>query len=485
MTPEELLFSLYSRRAEIEAEAIKRYQMGIGLPYTDELREIDEQIKEISKRIPQPPFITESDLTTANEEKIDVLKKEIYTLEFELKSLEYDEKRAIEKCSEQMSGRGITKEGAKAHYNPIRKEYGLKKLAVSERLDKAKFQYNILCLKVKPSEKLATHPTPDKDKLEGKTKVNEQAEFGVKNGDELVGYSEDNLRKFLEIIKIIFNQIELDGWSKLSRMVKIPFTTLERGGFAYTEMGSIFRSINKINNYKFVVILNEKPYEELKNKSTYILAGDIFGGSSDFEKRAEERKKKETLRKWLSGEGRLIDVSEYDLENKLVLRLSIGAKQDPFVLLNKWREDIEKKLNQTKKSERETATPTKSAEEVETGRKIKPYTEARGSKGYFKFYKQGELIDIGSVSSRHFRLLEALCSPHFGVHKTIDAVFEAIRLLKDKNDTNLINYGTQKQRKLDIVGYTKKELQKNKKLKGEIKYKLDDRKQNIWLELEG
>lgn len=115
----------------------------------------------------------------------------------------------------------------------------------------------------------------------------------------------------------------------------------------------------------------------------------------------------------------------------------------------------------------------------------KPYTEVKSGVGSFKFYKEGKLISIGKPATRHFRLLQTLCDPRFGVHKTIDSVFEAIRIPKDKLDTILNNSGTETQRMRDIIGFTIKELQKNKDLQGKVKYKFGERKEDIWLESEG
>ncbi|MBI2038909.1 MAG: hypothetical protein HYT22_01335 [Candidatus Niyogibacteria bacterium] len=116
----------------------------------------------------------------------------------------------------------------------------------------------------------------------------------------------------------------------------------------------------------------------------------------------------------------------------------------------------------------------------------KPYTLIEGGKGYFKFYKQREKILVGSSRSRHFKLLQTLCEPHFGVQKNIDAVFEAIRLPKDKGDSRLIDYSPQRHtRMVELIEFTKKELQKNEKLQGKIRYRTDAQKRTFWLELEG
>ena len=121
---------------------------------------------------------------------------------------------------------------------------------------------------------------------------------------------------------------------------------------------------------------------------------------------------------------------------------------------------------------------------AETGKK--PYTLVEGGRGYFKVQKQGKKITVGGKDTRHFRLLQCLCEPHFGVQKTTDAIFEAIRLPKDKNNTSLSGYSQQRNSELlKIIEFAKKELQKNDELQGKIKYKMDGLKKTMWLELEG
>lgn len=112
----------------------------------------------------------------------------------------------------------------------------------------------------------------------------------------------------------------------------------------------------------------------------------------------------------------------------------------------------------------------------------KPYTEVKNGIGYFKFYKEGPSIKIGKAETRQFRLLQCLTEPHFGIQKTIEAVFEAIKQPKDEEDTRLSEMSPRrKSRMLEIIEYSKKELQKIKELQGKIKYCMDNRKQNMWL----
>ncbi|MCX6720461.1 MAG: hypothetical protein NTW11_01500 [Candidatus Staskawiczbacteria bacterium] len=113
----------------------------------------------------------------------------------------------------------------------------------------------------------------------------------------------------------------------------------------------------------------------------------------------------------------------------------------------------------------------------------KSYTLVKNGMGYFKFYKEGKDIKIGKGNTRQFRLLQCLTEPSFGIQKTIEAVFEGIKLPKDDKDTRLSGLSSpqRKTRMLEIIEFTKKELQKIKDLQGKINYCMDDKKQNMWL----
>lgn len=111
-------------------------------------------------------------------------------------------------------------------------------------------------------------------------------------------------------------------------------------------------------------------------------------------------------------------------------------------------------------------------------------TKIENGIGYFKFNKQGEKIKIGGVETRHFRLLQFLCSP-INSAKTIDSVFDAIKKPKDKNDQMLTGYNIQQsyQRQLDLIKYAIKELQKNKKLQRKLKFSFDENQKTFRLKI--
>ena len=117
---------------------------------------------------------------------------------------------------------------------------------------------------------------------------------------------------------------------------------------------------------------------------------------------------------------------------------------------------------------------------------FKPHTLVENGDGYFKFYKEGEKILIGGKGTRPFRLLQCLCSPEFGAQKTIEEVFESIRLSTDKNDARLIEWSPEKKtRMLEIITNSgKKELQKIPKLQGKVRYEFNNQKTKMWLRLE-
>lgn len=115
--------------------------------------------------------------------------------------------------------------------------------------------------------------------------------------------------------------------------------------------------------------------------------------------------------------------------------------------------------------------------------KIKAHTLVKDGMGYFKFYKEGSNIKIGKENTRQFKLLRCLTEPNFGIQKTIEAVFEAIKQPQDGTDSRLSGLASpqRKTRMLELIDYTKKELQKIKELQGKINYCMDDNKQNMWL----
>lgn len=107
--------------------------------------------------------------------------------------------------------------------------------------------------------------------------------------------------------------------------------------------------------------------------------------------------------------------------------------------------------------------------------KSRPYCVVEGKWGYLKADgKFGKKTKIGKSEARPFRLLQCVFEP-FGVAKTVDAVFDAIRLPKDAKDTSLNSYDAYKKRgrQIEIIKYTIKELQKGSKL-GNVQIKVMD-----------
>jgi len=112
----------------------------------------------------------------------------------------------------------------------------------------------------------------------------------------------------------------------------------------------------------------------------------------------------------------------------------------------------------------------------------KPHTITEGHAGFFKFRKQGEKIGIGRDDTRKFKLLQCLCDPHFGITKTTEAVFEAIRIPKDDKNQKLRGTYDARQEMLRIIDTTIGELQKIPQLQGgRLLFHFDDMKRKIWL----
>lgn len=118
-----------------------------------------------------------------------------------------------------------------------------------------------------------------------------------------------------------------------------------------------------------------------------------------------------------------------------------------------------------------------------------PKTEANKNKGWLLFH--GQKILIGASSTGKFKLVEILCD-NFGKAKTIDTVFNVIKVKKDKNkiDNSLSNAYTGDKRRLQLIQNQMKEVGRaiNRHVKGKkitvfnFRLALKDDGKNVWLE---
>lgn len=100
--------------------------------------------------------------------------------------------------------------------------------------------------------------------------------------------------------------------------------------------------------------------------------------------------------------------------------------------------------------------------------KSNPFCEVDGKYGYLRFNKKGEKIKIGGKNTRPFKLLDCLLT-NFGVARTIDSVFDFIKIDKDKNNQKLTDEYLKGCEQKNIITNAIKELQKDNKLRGKIK----------------
>lgn len=89
--------------------------------------------------------------TDINKQLIE-LKEEIFKLESDLKTLDYEEHRALLDYNESIRGRGVTEGGARPHIDGIHRTYESKKKEILQKLNKANYQHNLLNLKLNPEE---------------------------------------------------------------------------------------------------------------------------------------------------------------------------------------------------------------------------------------------------------------------------------------------------------------------------------------------
>ncbi|MFH0968985.1 MAG: hypothetical protein V1804_00560 [Patescibacteria group bacterium] len=172
------------------------------------------------------------------------------------------------------------------------------------------------------------------------------------------------------------------------------------------------------------------------------------------------------------------EIEEYHPVNRGRIGLTV-VSQDKFFLFCSKLADMHNerlaKLNTlSKNKEQQELVPSKN----------NSTTLIENETGYFKFQKQGEKIKIGGKDTRHFRLLRLLCDP-IDTARTIEVIFDSIKIPRDKNDSMLNSFNNIQSinRKLEIVRFAIKELQKIKRIQGKLKFIFDENQKTYRLRI--
>ena len=128
----------------------------------------------------------------------------------------------------------------------------------------------------------------------------------------------------------------------------------------------------------------------------------------------------------------------------------------------------------TTKNQRSLATEDASS-------KYSPFLVTENKKGYLKLSKHSERIFIGGMETRKFKLMRALMEPEqaMSARKSIEMIFNQIRIDKDKNNERIKDEYTGFEERLKIIQHTIKDLQKIKKLQGKMKFDFSPNKQQL------
>lgn len=112
----------------------------------------------------------------------------------------------------------------------------------------------------------------------------------------------------------------------------------------------------------------------------------------------------------------------------------------------------------------------------------RPFCSQENGLGYLQFGLKAEKIEIGGANNQPFKLLQCLTEP-FAHPKSIDTIFEVLREdLYNKSKSGVYDSVMDKPKKVRIIEYAIKELQKENKLKGKLKFKWDKLKNKLRLE---
>ena len=154
-------------------------------------------------------------------------------------------------------------------------------------------------------------------------------------------YSEENLQKILRFVKIIINQIEIDGINKSKHIIVIPFEIFKKDNFGYEEILTMIKVLNKITNTKIVIeVLNETVNNISRTIEDVMAEREKKGGILEIQEEEKERIRSE----WLKYDNYDGILRRNDLKNKLVIKLKKGINSDFF---NQIKQVVRERLEKT------------------------------------------------------------------------------------------------------------------------------------------
>lgn len=160
-------------------------------------------------------------------------------------------------------------------------------------------------------------------------------------------------------------------------------------------------------------------------------------------------------------------------ENEEVADITFQEQKKLFEL----KKLIKKKLEKIESAKEETKS---------ISARKNPYVQVKNGMGFL--FLSGEEIEIGKADTGKYRLLQSLCEPEFGMAKTIEGAFEAIKLERYFTKGSLRDPYLVRGKKIEIIKSQFKEIQRTiseyrrengiKNLR--LKMKIDTQK--VWLE---
>ncbi len=148
---------------------------------------------------------------------------------------------------------------------------------------------------------------------------------------------------------------------------------------------------------------------------------------------------------------------------------SIIDIEKPIISIPKIYETINIKTNKKKILKELTSFIEHTKEIFREKQKDSPKINEIGGYGYLIFGER-KPIKIGKITSQPYRLLQCLFNP-FGVAKSLDSVFESIRENINKKSKSGIGHSlTSKKEKEKLIKNVIKDLQKDGKISGKLKF---------------
>jgi hypothetical protein len=139
-----------------------------------------------------------------------------------------------------------------------------------------------------------------------------------------------NLAKLLDFLQLLDDQINIDGYGPLSRLIVFSVSALTNRGIVADEIRAVVKIINKIESEKVISIVNDDVYEAIKTEDKSFISSEPDSFVEKIKKDRSLREREKNIYKWVRWNGNKRGITSDNFDDKLIIHIAHPKKFDEF-----------------------------------------------------------------------------------------------------------------------------------------------------------